>query len=176
MTTSDKPGRQDPLLRPGAVATILGGGAAIAILDISNAMLFWGLARGTNPLVILQSVAAGLLGRDALEGGTATAILGSFLHLFNSVSIAAVFYFAARLLPIVLTRPFLTGPAYGALVYLVMNHIVVPLSQARHVRFMLAWFIANFVGHLLLVGLPVAIIARWSALQNQRNASHRVLS
>jgi uncharacterized membrane protein YagU involved in acid resistance len=100
---------------------------------------------------------------DAFSGGAAAAWLGAGLHLFIASSIAAVYCLASRRWRILLARPVACGVTYGALVYGVMNHIVVPLSRARPVPFQPAWFLANFLGHLFLVGLPVALIARWSS-------------
>jgi uncharacterized membrane protein YagU involved in acid resistance len=138
---------------------------AIAILDIANAMTFWALYRGTDPRRILQSVATGLLGTAAFEGGTPTACLGAFLHVFISCSIAAVYYAACLRRPSWLERPFVYGAIYGVAVYIVMNHAVVPLSRANPAPFRLPWFLASFLGHIFLVGMPVAFIARWSALR-----------
>lgn len=147
--------------------TILWGGSATAILDIANAMTFWAVYNGATPQVVLQSIAAGLMGRDAFSGGAPTAWLGAFLHLFIACGIAAVYYLSCRLWPMLLTRPLFNGVIYGVLVYLVMNYVVVPLSLASPVPFIPAWFLDSLLGHILLVGLPIAYIARWSALRNR---------
>ena len=145
-----------------AVRSILIAGVAVAVLDIANAMTFWTLYRGTDPEIILQSVAAGLLGREAFAGGGSTALLGAFLQLFISLCISAFYYCALTVFPFINRRPFLAGSMYGIVVYLVMNHVVVPLSRAMPVPFILPWFLANFIGHIILVGLPVSYINRWS--------------
>ena len=144
---------------PRTFDVIVLGGIVVAVLDIANAMTFWYLYRGTNPLVILQSVAAGLLGREAFSGGVPTAALGAFLHTSIAFAIAAVFLLACRLWPVALERPLFYGAVYGAGVYLVMNHIVVPLSRATPVPFYPAWFLDNVIGHILLVGMPLGLIA-----------------
>jgi len=64
------------------------------------------------------------------------------------------------------SRPFTHGAIYGAIVYLVMNHVVVPMSLTTHVPFIPAWFLVSLIGHIVLVGLPVAYIVRWSARVN----------
>lgn len=156
----------DPTRRPSALQTIVLGGAAVAVLDIANAIIFWHLYRGTPPRVILQSVAAGIYGRSSFSGGMATASIGALLHCVIAFSVAATYYLAALRLPVLYRRPLVCGMAYGALVYLVMNRIVIPLSNANQGAFNPAWFAANFGGHLLLVGLPVALIARWSATRS----------
>ena len=153
---------------PRALETIFWGGAAVAILDITNAMTFWALFRGTEPHVILQSIAAGLLGKDAFSGGTPTAILGALLHVFIACGVAAVYYLACVRWPTLTGRPLTFGAIYGAVVYLVMNHVVLPLSLASPGPFIPAWFLDNLIGHIVLVGPPVAIIARWSASRARR--------
>ena len=165
------PGRGDSssLPRPRALVTILGGGMLVAILDIANAMTFWYLYRGTRPHVIFQSVAAGLLGRDAsFAGGAATVLLGALLHLFIACCVAAVYFAASNAWPILLEKPLLCGAIYGAAVYLVMNQIVLQLSRARPAAFNTAWFLDNFIGHVLLVGPPAALVASWSAARGRR--------
>jgi len=149
--------------RPRALETILWGGVAVAILDIANAMTFWWVYSGATPKAILQSIAAGLLGRDAFSGGAATAWLGAFLHFFISCGIAAVFYIACLRWSILFRKPVTNGIIYGAIVYLVMTYVVVPLSQATPVPFIPSWVLTSVIGHIVLVGLPVALIARWSA-------------
>lgn len=154
------------LARPRALETILWGGVAVAVLDIANAMTFWWFYSDTAPSVVLQSIAAGLLGPDAFAGGMGTAFLGAFLHFFISCGIAAIFYIACLRWPVLYQRPITYGGIYGVIVYLAMTYVVVPLSQATPVPFIPSWFLASVLGHVLLVGLPVALIARWSATRN----------
>lgn len=70
-------------------ATLVGGLSAGA-LDILYAFISWGL-RGVSPLVILRSVASGLLGRSAYQGGLPTAALGAGLHFAMTCVMAGFF-------------------------------------------------------------------------------------
>lgn len=153
----------ESIRRPKAFTTIVLGGAAVATLDIANAIVFWHLYRGTPPRMIFQSVAAGIFGRESFSGGVTTASIGALLHCLIAFSIASVWYLGCRAVPALNRRPVIFGMAYGALVYLVMNRIVIPLSNANQAAFNPAWFAANFGGHLVLVGLPVALIGYWSS-------------
>ncbi len=153
--------------RPKALETILLGGMAVAVLDASNAITFWALYRGTQPHVIFQSVAAGLLGRDAFSGGMAAAWLGALLHFLIACGIAATYYLASLAKPVLHERPVTYGMMYGAGVYVVMNYVVVPLSKASPPAFIPGWFVANLVGHIVLVGLPIALIAHRSAMRRR---------
>jgi hypothetical protein len=107
---------------------------------------------------IYQSVAAGLLGRDAaVQGGLLTAALGMLLHFFIATTAAFVYVVASSRLKLLLKQPVVCGLAFGIAVYFFMGFVVVPLSRARAGGF--AW--QPMVGHALLVGLPIALAARY---------------
>ena len=105
---------------------------------------------------IYQSVAAGLLGRDAaVAGGLPTAALGMFLHFLIATTAAAVYFAASSRLKLLVEQPVACGLAFGIAVYFFMKDVVVALSAARPIRF--TW--TAMIGHALLVGLPIAIVA-----------------
>lgn len=131
---------------------MLWAGLAAGVGDTLLALLLFQV----SPVRIYQSVAAGLLGRDSFQGGLATAALGMFLHFFIATTAAAVYVAASTRLKLLLTQPVACGLAFGVAVYFFMNLIVVPLSRARAGGF--SWRL--MVGHALLVGLPIALVAR----------------
>lgn len=149
--------------RPRARDVVLLGGFAAGALDIVNAIVFWRLYGGAEPAVILQAIAAGLLGKNAFAGGAATAALGLALHFSIAFAMAAVFWLACRRFPAMLARPVVAGVAFGLLTWAAMNHVVVPLSRADPPPFIPAWFVDGLLAHILLVGLLLAFVARWSA-------------
>ena len=135
---------------------------AAGTLDISAAILTWWF-RGVAPTRVLQSVAGGLLGRQAtFAGGGKTAALGLFLHFSIMSVIATVFYVTARRLPVLTgSRWWLAGAAYAVCVYVVMTFIVVPLSALAPARPVPAPDIVQGVFvHIVCVGLPIAFITR----------------
>ena len=111
----------------GNLTAILAGGFVAGAIDISYAVIA-NLAR-VAPEKVLQSVASGLLGRAAYQGGAATASLGLFLHFAMTIAMAAIFVAAARSLVPVRQHLLVAGLAYGALVYFAMRWVVVPLSR-----------------------------------------------
>ena len=136
------------------VGVLLAGVAA----GVGDTLLAIGLYH-VSPAVIYRSVASGLLGREAaLRGGLATAALGMLLHFFIATTAAAVYFAAAAKLKLLLEQSVPCGLAFGVAVYFFMKEVVVPLSLARPGPF--AW--ALFVGHALLVGLPIALVAQRS--------------
>jgi hypothetical protein len=78
-------------------------------------------------------------------------------------AMAAVYWLACRRWPALLRRAVTAGIAYGLGTWVVMNYVVVPLSRAAATPFITAWFADGLLAHVLLVGLPFALIARWSA-------------
>jgi hypothetical protein len=85
--------------------------------------------------MILQSIAAGVLGKAAFAGGAGSATLGLFLHFLMMCAMAAVYWIACRRWPWMLPRP-----------------AVMP-----------SWFADGLLAHILLVGLLFAFVARLSA-------------
>jgi uncharacterized membrane protein YagU involved in acid resistance len=142
---------------------MLAAGLVAGVLDIVNAIAFWRLYAGTSATTILQSVAAGLLGKAAFSGGVATAALGLVLHLLILCAMAVAYWLAARRWPSLLAKPLAAGLAYGLLTWAAMNYVIVPLSRASAPPFILPWFVDGLLAHLLLVGIPFAFVARWTS-------------
>ena len=153
-------------LRDPRVQGVAWGGLAVGVLDTLLAVGLFNV----SPLVVYQSVAGGLLGRATYQGGWATAALGMFLHFFIATTAAAAYTSASLKLPALVRHPVPWGIAYGAAVYFFMNFVVLPLSAARGGRF--AWGV--FVGHLFLVGLPIALLASRGARLSEANSPARV--
>jgi hypothetical protein len=105
---------------------ILIGGMVAGILDIGAAAAI----NRKGPVAILHVIASGLLGVKALKGGSLTSALGFLLQLAMSIAIAAIYGLASLWLPILARMWIATGLAYGVGVFVVMTHVVVPLSAA----------------------------------------------
>ena len=141
-------------------AWILIAGLAAATLDILYATGFWAL-KGVPATRILQSVAAGVLGKASFSGGVATAALGLALHGVIAVAMAAAYFLVARRLPLLVQRPWTYGALYGLLLYVVMQYVVVPLSAAPGGGpANPLWIACSILAHVGLVGLPIAGFAR----------------
>jgi len=138
---------------------VLLGTLTVGVLDLIDAMVFFGL-RGVAPVRILQSIAAGLLGRGAFRGGPATAALGALLHFFIAFAIVCAYYLVSRRLGVLTRHPVLCGLLYGVLVFIIMNRVVLPLSAAVTGPMPLPVLVNGLLIHALGVGLPSALFAR----------------
>ena len=135
---------------------ILLGGFITGTLDIGAAALI----NGRNPLAVLVYVASGVLGRPAFQGGLGTAALGMVLQWLMSLIIAAVFVLASNRLPLLKQQWIVAGLAYGVGVFVVMNYVVVPLSEVARMPQFTAWTFAGNLIAMLGFGLLVAFFAR----------------
>ncbi|MGA9333115.1 MAG: hypothetical protein WBV39_02440 [Rudaea sp.] len=148
--------------RSAAVAIFVGGGVA-ATLDIAYALTFWFFHSGVAPVAVLQTIAGGLLGLPAARaGGLPTALLGLALHYFMAMCMATAFFLVSRRFRLLLRQPVAAGVLYGALLYGIMNFIVLPLSALpAHVWKPTLPALTDLCSHLFFVGVPIALATRW---------------
>jgi hypothetical protein len=130
------------------------GGVIAGTLDLLQACTLFGW---DVPLAI----AAGLLGRQAFQGGVGTYILGVLLHFFIALSAATTYYAASRRLGFLTEHPLVCGLFFGIAVDLVMNLVVLPLS-ALHARgpYKLHDLILGLLVHMVVIGLPISFSVR----------------
>ncbi|HET9697927.1 MAG TPA: hypothetical protein VFP40_13735 [Terriglobales bacterium] len=145
---------------------IFWGGFWCGVLDITSAIVAFGIAFGTSPMRIFRSVAGGLLGREqAAHGGVGVAALGLACHFLIAFGAAAAYWLVSRKFRFLVEKPILAGLLYGEVVFLFMHLVVLPLS-AYHAPLndwmtLKPWpvLITGLVGHPFCVGLPIALAA-----------------
>ncbi len=155
-TTSVLLGRLRPWRR------ILAATLLVAVIDAAFAFVVYVLiAERYNFETLLQYIASGLTGPAAFSTGAAGigyAALGFATHL--AISAAFVIVYALLIAPRVDTpiAAMVVGLLYGALIWLFMNTVVLPLGRSTHEPFFNGYYIAFLFEHAVLVGLPIALI------------------
>jgi hypothetical protein len=139
---------------------ILWGGLFVGLFDIMDAIIFFGIRRGLTPGQVFQSVARGLLGRDAFAGGAATIALGAVLHFSIATCVAATCVLASSRITILASKPLIFGPLYGVCVFAFMYLVVLPLSQVGWIHFDALGFFNALGIHMFGIGLPSALAAQ----------------
>jgi hypothetical protein len=135
------------------LATLVAGA-----LDLLYACVVNG-SKGVPPLRVMQSVTSGLLGRAAFEGGIGSAGLGVWLHFVILALAVGLFSAVVARLPALAAHPVVVGLVAGAVIYGVMNAVVVPLSAAPFRTMHSPSQVArDLVAHMLLVGLPMSLL------------------
>lgn len=148
--------------RPSATKAIVWGGLIAGTLDLTAACVASWLRANVKPLVVMQSISSGLLGRDSYTGGARTAVMGVVLHFFIATTWTAIFYFASRKLRFLIERPITWGLVYGVLVWVFMNFVVLPLSRFPAPR-TAPTLSGRMIGLLIImfcIGIPIALIVR----------------
>jgi hypothetical protein len=129
------------------------GGVIAGVLDI-------GAAAAANNLgldVIMRAIARGVLGPEAMKGGTQAAALGFALQVFMGGLIGLIYGVAATRIPALIQRWIPFGMAYGVGIFIVMNWVVVPLSAiGKFPTFKSADDMGTHLGIMIAFGLFVA--------------------
>jgi hypothetical protein len=110
---------------------------------------------------VWQTVASSVLGKEAFQRGWVSAGLGLALHCLVALSAATLFALAIRFAPSVKDHYLVAGATFGVMFFLVMNLIVIPLSAMPKRPFNTQIFVIQLVIHIFLIGLPIALSARW---------------
>jgi hypothetical protein len=136
-------------------------GLVAGTLDIAENLIFNGF-RAITPWRVFQYIASGLIDGRAFQLGWVAVGLGVILHYAIALTWTAIFYLASLRLPIITRRPVISGLIYGAMVYLVMNFIVLPLSGIPHppATISLASRINAVLALLFCIGLPISLLTR----------------
>jgi hypothetical protein len=136
------------------------GGFIAATLDIIYACVR-NAGFGRSPTWVLQSVASGWQGNAAFDGGLASAALGLGSHYFILLAAAFIYLLASSWVPAMRTRAVTFGAAFGVLLYLFMNFVVLPLSAFPfNLSYPALRLVEGFASHALFVGIPIAASIR----------------
>ena len=107
-----------------------------------------------------QNVASVLLGKEALEGGTSTALIGVLMHFGVAFGWSAVFLLLAMksswIRRVLSSRYGVVKVAavYGPFIWLVMSLVVIPVLLHRPPNVNFRWWV-QLIGHFPFVGLPI---------------------
>jgi hypothetical protein len=148
-----------------ALKRLVRAGLLTGITDGLFAIVLSVFFYGSTVARLWQGVASTLLGKEAFEGGTTTALVGVLMHFGVAFGWSAVFIFLvlrSRRVRDVLASPY--GPAkvgalYGPFIWSVMSLIVIPLLVHRPPTIGARWWI-QLIGHIPFVGIPIAAASR----------------
>lgn len=107
---------------------ILWGGLVCGALDLTAAFIGVGINFGKGPVWLLQNAAGALLRPASYDGGLATAALGLVIHFTVAFAATTIFYLLSRRWPLLLRWAVPSGLVYGAVVFIVMYRVVIPLT------------------------------------------------
>jgi hypothetical protein len=140
--------------------TILKAALIVGTLDIIAASTQFYLKTGKAPFKpVLTFVASGLLGKKAFAAGDGIMLLGLLIHYCVATAFTLFFFFTIANARFAHQQKLLTGILYGAFVWVVMNLVVLPFTQASRLP---KDFWSVVTGMLILIcciGIPVAFLS-----------------
>lgn len=158
--------RGDPLRS--AISTIFLAGGTAGAIDFVYATTQT-VIKGLSALRPWMGVAAGLFGvKTVVHIGAVMALVGTFLHFFITIVAAAIYYAVATRQSWLVRNALLSGVGFGTAFFLVMNYIILPLSAFGRPLYVGPSGIAiALVSHIVIIGLPVALITSWGIRKRQ---------
>lgn len=146
-------------MKSNSIKTIFAAGLTAAALDITGAIVVYAVILDvTTAQKVLQSVAAGALGKSAFTGGWATALAGLGFHTLIALIFAAFFYIIYPYWKKIFTNKWVAGFVYGCCVWAVMNLIVLRVTSGKPFVFNLKFFLYGIGLIIFMVGIPISLI------------------
>lgn len=139
------------ILLTGLLAGLLDGIAAV-ILFLSSG--------GKNPIFVFQFIASGVFGRELAFSATYMAVLGLVFHLVIAMGWTVLYFLAYPKISWMSQKPVVSGIIYGLFVWVMMNQVVLPLSNVPRLPFDIAKAIMNMAVLVVAIGLPISLRAR----------------
>jgi hypothetical protein len=152
----------------GAVGSVLRIGLIAGTLDISENIIFNSF-RHITATQIFQYIASGLTGPWAFHAGAKSVALGIAIHYTIALTWTAIYFGAAQQWRLLVRRSVVCGLAFGALVYVVMNFAVLPMTRVPHsaAAATLASRVNGVLALLICIGLTVAVLTAREARRAQ---------
>jgi hypothetical protein len=138
-----------------ALKTILVAGLCAGLLDGTSAVIF--LAK-MNFEGVFRYVASAVFDKAAFTGGKEMIAYGISFHFMIALCWAAVYYYLYKKIPLIRRSFIISGMAYGVMVWIVMNLLVVPLTHVQQAPFTLQSVAKNMVILMFAIGLTIAFI------------------
>ena len=141
-----------------AFKTILWSGLVSGLLDATAGIIFYFLWLGFNPFQVVEYIASGIYGEAAYEGGIVVLLVGLFFHFIVAYAVAIIYFYAYPKISLLRQYKVTSGLVYGLGVWLVMNLVIIPFTNVPESPFDIVLSGAGIIWHILLVGLPIAVI------------------
>ncbi len=139
---------------------ILITGLIVGVLDAMAASVYSYVLFGSTPDKVFRYVASGFFGKEALSGGMSIAAWGLFFHFTVAMGWTALFYFLYPKISFFSSSKYISGIGYGIFIWLMMNFVVIPLSNVPPSTFHFTIRTAIMIGiHMFIIGVTISYLA-----------------
>jgi hypothetical protein len=143
-------------IKQGAFRAAITTGLLVGLLDGVVACLQVYISRGRMPDAVFKFIASGVFGSSAFNGGMLMIVSGIIFHLVIAVLWSTLYFVITFFIRGLVKLWWISGVTYGAYVWVMMNFVVVPVSNTPDiVPTLTSLFIIIFC-----VGLPISFYAR----------------
>ena len=112
-----------------------------------------------SPAAVFKFIASGAFGAgQAFSGGSIMIFWGVIFHYFIAFSWTVLFFFMYPALPWLRKNKYISGLLYGIFVWIIMNRVVIPLSEIAQRPFNLKGALTGMSILMVAIGLPIAIL------------------
>ena len=142
------------------VIAILEAGLVAGTMDWIGAVTVFMLRGGSGPEQIFIFIASALIGDKANAMEQWIPYFGFAMHYAIAYSWTILFFIAYPRIAAMRANPLLVGPAYGVIVWLVMNLVVLPLTLLPPRPIVLQSAVIGAFVLMVCIGTPLAFFAR----------------
>jgi hypothetical protein len=145
----------DTLSSSGPWRTIILTGLLAGTLDAVAAIV----VSQASPAAVFKYIASGAFGAGkAFSGGDIMIAWGVIFHYFIALSWTLLFFFIYPTLPWLKKNKYIAGLLYGIFVWVMMNRVVIPLSEIPQRPFNLKGALTGMSILMVAIGLPISIL------------------
>lgn len=152
-------GLQQGINKSSAVKTILLAGLIAGTLDMSAALLVYcAIMKVVTPVQLLNGIASGVFDKTTIGSEMVMVLIGLVFHYFIAYCFATAYFLVYPHIKLLHRNAIVSGLLYGIFVWIIMNRIVVPLSNAYHSPFKWSSAIRGAAILMICIGLPISLI------------------
>lgn len=140
------------------VITVLVTGLLAGTMDGLAACITYYIRTGNHPGPVFKYISSGILGQDAFAGGSSIIVLGVLLHYKIAFTWTILFFFLYPKLNRIIQNKYYLGVIMGIFVWIIMNLVVLPLSNVPQITFNLQGVIVGASILVVCIGLPISLM------------------
>ncbi|MBA3647100.1 MAG: DUF1440 domain-containing protein [Chitinophagales bacterium] len=139
--------------------TILTSGFLAGTLDLTTALVVYSvMLQKVTATRLLQSIASGVFGKTAYDGGSEMVIFGIVLHFMIAFSFAIFYFFIYPHIPFLKKQKIISGLLYGLFAWIIMNLIILPLVFSHLSVMTPNSIVIGATILMIMIGLPISIV------------------
>jgi hypothetical protein len=140
--------------------TILKAGVVVGTLDILSAFIQYFITTGDkNVFTVLKYIASAIFGKEAYSGGIMMIIAGLFFHYIIAFLFTFFFFWLYPKTDLFPKNKILTGVVYAIFIWMIMNLVVIPLSNIPNRPITIANALISVSILIFCIGIPLSFMA-----------------